>query len=407
MSLVDSNAVFESRALSIGIAQPVINALATRGWVTHATFAFAVATNPAAGDDQNFIDGVLVPILGDEGHIDAPKLRRLFYESHTLTSADLRRKVEANEQEAPRKLPPPEIAQRLEALQARVRPLVIQNVLEPSHQLINSLVQCVEDGRVRYIEWSKCTSRSQEVNNTREDSDLKVWKTDASGVVKAVSKEPDIQAILTTELDVHNALRRRGAAYEIAQAMSFEVHETLLNFYFYELKKDPLEGFAQVSLAQVAAADRELHVRLAELTRGGLHPGPNGQLPLDDHVRALLQGPEIKWMLMPLPKRQVIKPVQPIAAANKPKVDSDSKRDRDGDSKKTKADAARLKKLRRTPMPKQLMGGVPCDEQGRPFCFAFNLGSCPNGDECKKGMHLCCKKGCKQKHAFVSAHKSS
>ncbi|CAL1135587.1 unnamed protein product [Cladocopium goreaui] len=104
--------------------------------------------------------------------------------------------------------------------------------------------------------------------------------------------------------------------------------------------------------------------QLAELTRGGLHPGPNGQLPLDDHVRALLQGPEIKWMLMPLPKRQVIKPVQPIAAANKPKVDSDSKRDRDGDSKKTKADAARLKKLRRTPMPKQLMGGVPCDEQG-------------------------------------------
>ena len=65
MSLVDSNAVFESRALSIGISQPVINALATRGWVTHATFAFAVATNPAAGDDQNFIDGVLVPILGD------------------------------------------------------------------------------------------------------------------------------------------------------------------------------------------------------------------------------------------------------------------------------------------------------------------------------------------------------
>ena len=148
MSLVDSNAVFESRALAIGIPQPTINALATRGWVTHATFAFAVATNPAAGDDQNFIDGVLVPILGNEGHVDAPKLRRLFYESHTLTSADLRRKVEANEQEAPRKLPPPEIAQRLEALQARIRPLVIQNVLEPSHQLINAIVQCVEDGRV-------------------------------------------------------------------------------------------------------------------------------------------------------------------------------------------------------------------------------------------------------------------
>jgi hypothetical protein len=90
----------------------------------------------------------------------------------------------------------------------------------------------VEDGRGRYIEWAKCTSRSQEVNNIREDSDLKIWKTDASGVVRAISKEPNLQATLTTELDVHNALRRRGVAYEIAQAMSFEVHEALLNFYF-------------------------------------------------------------------------------------------------------------------------------------------------------------------------------
>ena len=152
MSLVDSNAVFESRALAIGLSQGTVDALALRGWVTHATFAFSVATNPGAGDDQAFIDGVLVPILGREDHLDAPKLRRLFYESHTLTSADLRRKVEANEQEAPRKLPPPEISQRLETLQHRVQPLINQNVLEPSHQLINSSVQCVEDGRARYIE---------------------------------------------------------------------------------------------------------------------------------------------------------------------------------------------------------------------------------------------------------------
>ena len=278
--------------------------------MTHATFAFAVATNPAAGDDQAFVNGVLIPILGQEDHVESPKLRRLFYESHTLTSADLRRKVEANEQEAPRKLPPPEIAQRLEALQTRAHPLIIQNVLEPSHQLINAIVQCVEDGRIRYVEWAKCTSRSQEVNNIKEDSDLKVWKTDASGMIEAVSKEPSIQpGSAGYELDVHNALRRRGVAYEIAQAMSFETHETIINFFYYELKKEALEGFSAVTLAQVAAADRELHMRLAELTRGGLHPGPNGQLPLDDHVKELLRGPELRWMLMPLPKRQ-----QPKAA---------------------------------------------------------------------------------------------
>ena len=52
MSLVDSTAVFESRALAIGLSAATVNALGLKGWVTHATFAFSVATNSAAGDDQ-------------------------------------------------------------------------------------------------------------------------------------------------------------------------------------------------------------------------------------------------------------------------------------------------------------------------------------------------------------------
>ena len=109
---------------------------------------------------------------------------------------------------------------------------------------------------------------------------MKIWKTDSSGNIKAAPQEPAITANLASELDVHNALRRRGVAYEVAQAMSFEVHERVINFLFFELKKEPLEGFAAVSLQQLAAADRELHVRLAERTRAGLVPGPNGELPL-------------------------------------------------------------------------------------------------------------------------------
>ena len=52
----------------------------------------------------------------------------------------------------------------------------------------------------------------EEVNNIKEDSDLKVWKTDSAGMIKAASKDPSIQAVLDPELDVHNALRRRGVA---------------------------------------------------------------------------------------------------------------------------------------------------------------------------------------------------
>ena len=287
MSLVDSTAVFETKAKAIGLTDGVLRAMALRGWSTHGTYAFAVATQPGA-DEQVFADGVLIPVLGNVDHPDAAKLRRLYFESHTLTSAELRRKVDSTEQEAPRKLPAPEISQRLEMLQARIQPLKVSNFLEPSHHLINSLVQCVEDGRVRYIEWARCTSRTQEVNNVKEDGDLKIWKADSTGAIKATSKEPSIAAVLNTELDVHNALRRRGIAYEVAQAMSFETHEAIINYLFFELKKEPMEGFSQVTLQQVAAADRELHVRLAEATRGGFpdltsRPTPPGR-SCEDHL---------------------------------------------------------------------------------------------------------------------------
>ena len=404
MSLVDSTAVFETRARAIGIPDATITAMGLKGWISHGTFAFSVATQPGA-DEQIFADGVLIPLLGSADHPEAPKVRRLFFESHTLTSAELRRKVDSSEAEAPRKLPAPEIAQRIELLQARIEPLRVANFLEPSHQLINAIVQCVEDGRVRYIEWAKCTSRTQEVNNIKEDNDLKIWKADSSGAIKASTKEPSISAVLNTDLDVHYALRRRGVAYEVAQAMSFEVHESIINYFFFELKKDQMEGFSPVTLQQVAAADRELHVRLAEATRGGFRVGPAGELPLDLHVKKILEGPELKWMLMPMPRKSVQKPAAADGHSNKTAGD-DAKRIRP-EANKNKQEALRLKKLKRTPMPRQLVGCTPCNEEGKPYCYAYNLGTCKSSTDCSKGIHRCCKKGCNKQHSFISAHKQA
>ena len=403
MSLVDSAAVFEARARAIGIDDQVITQMGLRGWVSHATYAFSVATTPG-GDEQIFADGVLTPLLGSADHRDAPKLRRLFFEAHTLTAAEMKRKVDSTEQEAPRKLPAPEIAQRIEMLQARIHPLIVANFLEPSHHLINSLVQCVEDGRVRYIEWSRCTSRTQEVNNVKEDNDLKVWKADSSGAIRATNKEPMLAAVLNTELDVHHALRRRGVAYEVAQAMTFEVHESIINYFFFELKKEPMEGFSHVTLQQVAAADRELHVRLAEATRAGFRNGPAGELPLDLPVQAILDGPELKWLLMPLPKRMGGKAPHVDASPGKTSHDTEPKKTK-VEPNKNKQEALRIKKLKRTPMPKKLVGCVPCNEDGQPICFGFNLGTCSHSGDCPKGLHTCCKKGCNKRHAFVTAHK--
>ena len=131
-----------------------------------------------------------------------------------------------------------------------------------------------------------------------------------------------------------------------------------------------MEGFAPVSLQQLAAADRELHIRLAEATRAGFKPGPAGALPLDIPTNALMEGPELRWMLMPLPKKNVVKVSPEPSKPTKPAAAAGPKRNRNEPSKKSKQDALRLKRLKKTPMPKQLVGCAPLDEDGKPFCFA-------------------------------------
>jgi hypothetical protein len=401
--MVDSTALFKSRCLATGLSDAATAALTDKGWGTLGTFAFCASNSPSTVTDTTFAEKVVLPILGDRDHADAPRLRRLHFEAYTMVSAELRRRVETSEQDAPRKLPPQEIAERLEALQKKVLPLKLENALEPSHSLINHVAQFVEEGRLRYIEWSKCTTRTQEVNNLKEDNFLKVWKPDASGVIKAVDKASDIRAAVSTDLEVHNALRRRGVAYDVAQAMSFEKHEELINLFFNEMQREPLEGFQKVSLEQVAAADREVHVRLAEKTRGGLARDAQGGLPLDGPLGDVIVSSEVRWLLMPMPKRAPMRAAEPTK-----KADGEGKPTPKGPPKKTPQGKAGAnpnpKKIRKGPMPAALRGGVPSNEDGKPICFGYNLGTCRSDGDCTKGLHICCHPKCFQKHAFISKH---
>lgn len=80
----------------------------------------------------------------------------------------------------------------------------------------------------------------------KEVSTLKVWKADASGNIKQTDKTEAGKCDVGTDLDVLNALKRRGVAYEIARVMRFEVHEIIVNLLFKELQRDPPDGFRRV-----------------------------------------------------------------------------------------------------------------------------------------------------------------
>ena len=399
MALVDSEVVFKARCDEIGITDATVQKLKARGWSTFGSFAFSVSTNPSQISDDDFEAKVVVPILVDADHVDASKLRRLLFESYTMTATELKRKAESTESDTPKKLPSQEIAVRFNRLEAKLSPLKIESVMDPSHQLINNIAQCLDDGRLRYIEWSRCTTRASEVNNLKEDSTLKVWRADASGNIKQTEKTDVVKCDVSTDLEVLNALKRRGVAYEIARVMSFEVHEVIVNLLFKELQREPPDGFRKVSMAQVASADREIHLKLAELTRAGLPMGPLGELPLDIHVDKAVALPSVMWLLMPKPKG---------AGNDKSGSSSDRKNDTTTDPpkrppknpKKTLQD--KIKKARKMPMPAKLRGGVPVDDEGRAICFGYNLNTCKE-KQCRRGKHICCHDGCfSASHTFLS-----
>ena len=280
MSVVDSEAVFAARCAKVGLSERAVTALRDKGWGTYANFAFSAAVVPGQGGDSIFVRDVITAILGSADHASAAALRRLHFESYTLTAAEIKRQTEATESDVPRKLPPAEIASRIDTLQAKVLPLRIEDSLEPSHAVVNKVCQCVEDQRVRYIDLCRVTTRNQEVNSLKEVPSLRMLQPDRAGVLKAILllSHDSLRTKVHTELEVFQALRRRGIAYELGGYMSFAAHESLVCFLIRGLQKEPLPGCGRVTLNQPQAAGREAHVQLA----GFATPGP-GKLALDDH----------------------------------------------------------------------------------------------------------------------------
>ena len=175
MSYMDSEVVFRARCDEIKLAPETVVALKAKGWSTFGSYAFSISTNPGQISDDDFDAKVSIPILGAANHAEAALLRRLLFESYTLTATAAEENGHLRSRWA-EKAAVQEIASRFEALELKIKPLRIESVLEPSHSLINSLAQCADDGRLRYIEWARCTSRTAELNNMKEQSSLRFGK---------------------------------------------------------------------------------------------------------------------------------------------------------------------------------------------------------------------------------------
>ena len=119
-----------------------------------------------------------------------------------------------------------------------------------------------ETGVITYIALEACAKRDAEI----------------FGMRTATSDTAD----LSDPLKRRDAYIRRGIAMEMTSLMKFDVHQQIVDMYFAEVARDPLEGFHAVSFAQTVVADREVFRMLAELTRHGFSPGVFGTMPLTD-----------------------------------------------------------------------------------------------------------------------------
>ena len=98
MSYVDSEVVFRARCDEIKLAPETVVALKAKGWSTFGSYAFSISTNPGQISDDDFDAKVSIPILGAANHAEAALLRRLLFESYTLTATELRRKTAPQKQ---------------------------------------------------------------------------------------------------------------------------------------------------------------------------------------------------------------------------------------------------------------------------------------------------------------------
>ena len=409
-----STAVFADRVsqCQLGAHQATFETL---GWNTLGAFAFAANWQPGNPNERPFLEEIMIPLLGDENHPLKASVRMLHFEAFTVMAEEMKRKASrADEDDKPRKLPQAELAFRLRKIQVELVGLTIKGDLEPSDTLVNRFAAMQEEGVLKYLPWQKYGRKDVEQRNGVQED---YWKKDSSGALKEHTRTLESPTDITSDLKLRAALQRRGVALQMAKLLSYNSHEKWVIKLFKEYAKDPLPGRAKVSLDQIALADQELFIEMAELTRAGLRLTPEGKLPLEGPLIAAMAEENVKSLLVQLPMAVgAPRPEKRGLEANRP--GNDHKRARpnqteDGFYKKggnsngsQKGGAGKgkpQKKKGSVKMPYALIG-MESSYKGKNICFAYNLpGGCTRKvndmGSCEMGVHVCMRKGCGGNHS--------
>ena len=204
----------------------------------------------------------------------------------------------------------------------------------------------------------------------------------------------------------------------MAKLLSFETHEKLIALYYEEMSRDPMEGYTATSMEQVRRADKEIFMRLAQLTRAGLtdlQDNAGKKFPLDDLVTNVMMEHRITALLLPLQAKGQGQAPEKRSSSNAEldKLRAENKRLKSGatDSQGGKGSKGKGKGGKKsnnnnrqtTSMPKELIGMNP-KVRGEAVCYDYNMQKGCGNKDCKR-LHACCFPGCGGKHSLVNCEK--
>lgn len=399
MSVADSEAVFKSRALQIGLSEAVVQKLIDAGIKTLGSFAFASSYVPGSPDDKPFTDMVRTA-LGRAAELgELAGLRRLFNESYSAASVEMKSMIEQSDDQPTRRLAPAERSERFQAQQKRLTGLNLSGQLEPGDSLVDTAVSIYESDRLRYISWEHCVSREHEIlTSTKKDNSLTF---DSSGNLKLHRKESVSPCDVTTDLQVKYCLARRGLALEQGNILAYEKHELWAESLFTSRLREVPPGYSKISFKQIQAADAKLFVVLGEMTRSGIKMTSKGR-PCDEVFEKAMHSNQVQHLLQPLPI------TNPGKGSNPNRDRSRSPRDPPNPKGKGKGKKGKDKSNKWKPaVPRELlqMGCVGTTSTGKPLCYDFQLNRCTrevDRRQCSSGLHLCAVKNCQKDHAATA-----
>ena len=185
-----------------------------------------------------------------------------------MATADMKRAAEGSEGDAPRKLSAMEIETRRTIVLDRLVGMTLTPELDVSDALITMCVAMYDGNRLRYIPWELCTTRSLEMVGQKRDETF--TRDPSTGFLKVAEVPPTARADLATDLKIDLALRRRGLALEMADAMSWECHEKIREVLMSALDRRQPPGYGQLSVAMIRKADEEAFAVMAKSTCTGI-----------------------------------------------------------------------------------------------------------------------------------------